>query len=192
MSISILGVILFILLSSEFFIPLRLLGSFFHIAINGKAASDKIFTLLDTPITKNNGANSFNPSKEVKISVNNLSFSYNNDQNFTLEHINLTIEPNRLTVFVGKSGCGKSTLISLLMGFYSQQHGEIYYNHQLLSTIERQSFYKRVSIVSHHSYFFKGSLRDNMLMVKSTATDNEIYNVLEKVNLAEFIRKNGA
>ena len=188
--ISIFGVILFILLASEFFIPLRLLGSFFHVAMNGKAASDKIFTLLDTPVEAQQSAVAFAAKNNVQVEIKNLHFAYSPEKP-AIQGLDLTIQPNQLTVFVGKSGCGKSTLVSLLMGFYKPQQGEILFNGQNSAEINRTSFYQNVSLVSHSSYVFKGSLRDNMLMAKTGATDEQIYQCLEQVNLANFVRENG-
>ena len=188
--ISIFGVILFILLASEFFIPLRLLGSFFHVAMNGKAASDKIFTLLDTPVEAQQSAVDFAAKNNVQVAIKNLHFAYSPEKP-AIQGLDLTIQPNQLTVFVGKSGCGKSTLVSLLMGFYKPQQGEILFNGQNAFEIDRTSFYQNVSLVSHSSYVFKGSLRDNMLMAKTGATDEQIYQCLEQVNLANFVRENG-
>ena len=188
--ISIFGVILFILLASEFFIPLRLLGSFFHVAMNGKAASDKIFTLLDTPVEAQQSAVDFAAKNNVQVAIKNLHFAYSAEKP-AIQGLDLTIQPNQLTVFVGKSGCGKSTLVSLLMGFYKPQQGEILFNGQNAFEIDRTSFYQNVSLVSHSSYVFKGSLRDNMLMAKTGATDEQIYQCLEQVNLANFVRENG-
>ena len=188
--ISIFGVILFILLASEFFIPLRLLGSFFHVAMNGKAASDKIFTLLDTPVETQQSAVAFAAKNNVQVEIKNLHFAYSAEKP-AIQGLDLTIQPNQLTVFVGKSGCGKSTLVSLLMGFYKPQQGEILFNGQNAFEIDRTSFYQNVSLVSHSSYVFKGSLRDNMLMAKTGATDEQIYQCLEQVNLANFVRENG-
>ena len=188
--ISIFGVILFILLASEFFIPLRLLGSFFHVAMNGKAASDKIFTLLDTPVEAQQSAVDFAAKNNVQVAIKNLHFAYSAEKP-AIQGLDLTIQPNQLTVFVGKSGCGKSTLVSLLMGFYKPQQGEILFNGQNSAEIDRTSFYQNVSLVSHSSYVFKGSLRDNMLMAKTGATDEQIYQCLEQVNLANFVRENG-
>ena len=188
--ISIFGVILFILLASEFFIPLRLLGSFFHVAMNGKAASDKIFTLLDTPVEAQQSVVDFEAKNNVQVAIKNLHFAYSAEKP-AIQGLDLTIQPNQLTVFVGKSGCGKSTLVSLLMGFYKPQQGEILFNGQNAFEIDRTSFYQNVSLVSHSSYVFKGSLRDNMLMAKTGATDEQIYQCLEQVNLANFVRENG-
>ncbi len=189
-SLSILGVILFILLASEFFIPLRLLGSFFHVAMNGKAASDKIFTLLDTPVEVNPNAVAFPVENQLRVEIQDLHFAYQAEKQ-AINGLTLTIEPKKLTVFVGKSGCGKSTLVSLLMGFHKAQQGKILFNQQDIQDLDRHAFYRHVSLVSHSSYIFKGSLRENMLMANLSATDEQIYAVLEQVNLANFVRENG-
>lgn len=188
--LTVLGVILFILLSSEFFIPLRLLGSFFHVAMNGKAASDKIFTLLDTPVETQQSAVDFEAKNNVQVEIKDLHFAYSAEKP-AIQGLTLTIQPNQLSVFVGKSGCGKSTLVSLLMGFNKAQQGEILFNGQNASEIDRTSFYQKVSLVSHSSYVFKGTLRENMTMAKIDATDEQIYACLEQVNLAHFVRENG-
>ena len=188
--LSVLGVILFILLSSEFFIPLRLLGSFFHVAMNGKAASDKIFTLLDTPVETQQSAVDFEAKNNVQVEIKDLHFAYSAEKP-AIQGLTLTIQPNQLSVFVGKSGCGKSTLVSLLMGFNKAQQGEILFNGQNASEVDRTSFYQKVSLVSHSSYVFKGSLRENMTMAKIDANDEQIYACLEQVNLAQFVRENG-
>ncbi|MBN6074170.1 ABC transporter ATP-binding protein/permease [Aggregatibacter actinomycetemcomitans] len=189
-NLTIFGVVLFILLASEFFIPLRLLGSFFHVAMNGKAASEKIFTLLDTPVEENKSAVDFPVKNEVTVQINDLHFAYSEEKP-AINGLTLSIQPKQLTVFVGKSGCGKSTLVSLLMGFYQAQQGEILFNGIDIKQINRHSLYRHVSLVSHSSYIFKGSLRENMLMVSSNASDEAIYQCLEQVNLANFVRENG-
>ncbi|MBN6075998.1 ABC transporter ATP-binding protein/permease [Aggregatibacter actinomycetemcomitans] len=189
-NLTIFGVVLFILLASEFFIPLRLLGSFFHVAMNGKAASEKIFTLLDTPLEENKSAVDFPVKNEVTVQINELHFAYSEEKP-AINGLTLSIQPKQLTVFVGKSGCGKSTLVSLLMGFYQAQQGEILFNGIDIKQINRHSLYRHVSLVSHSSYIFKGSLRENMLMALSNASDEAIYQCLEQVNLANFVRENG-
>ena len=188
--LTVLGVILFILLSSEFFIPLRLLGSFFHVAMNGKAASDKIFTLLDTPVETQIQAVDFAAKNAIQVDIQDLHFAYSEEKP-AIVGLDLSILPNQLTVFVGKSGCGKSTLVSLLMGFNKAQQGKILFNGQEIQEIDRHSFYEKVSLVSHSSYVFKGTLRENMKMAKIDATDEQIYACLEQVNLAQFVRDNG-
>lgn len=188
--ISIFAVILFILLSSEFFIPLRLLGSFFHVAMNGKAASEKIFSLLDTPVEQQKNALDLLPSTQMHVEIQDLHFAYTPEKT-AINGISMKIPAQQLTMFVGKSGCGKSTLAALLMGFHRPQQGKILFNNQDLARLERDYFYKKVAIVSHASYLFKGSLRDNMQMAQAGATDDAIYQCLEEVNLAHFVRQNG-
>ena len=134
--LTVLGVILFILLSSEFFIPLRLLGSFFHVAMNGKAASDKIFTLLDTPVETQTQAVDFAAKNAIQVDIQDIwHFSYSEEKP-AITGLDLSILPNQLTVFVGKSGCGKSTLVSLLMGFNKAQQGKILFNGQEIQEID--------------------------------------------------------
>ncbi|SUB34530.1 ABC transporter ATP-binding protein [[Pasteurella] mairii] len=188
--LSIFAVILFILLASEFFIPLRLLGSFFHVAMNGKAASDKIFALLDTPIELPQQAVDVMVETPIQVDIQQLYFAYTPEKR-VIQALNLKIEPRQLTVFVGKSGCGKSTLVSLLMGFYAPQQGQILFNQQNQKDIDRTSFYRHVSFVGHSSYIFKGTLRENMQMADPMATDENIYACLAQVNLAQFVRENG-
>ena len=77
------------------------------------------------------------------------------------------------------------------MGFNQAQQGKILFNGQEIQEIDRHSFYEKVSLVSHSSYVFKGSLRENMTMAKVDATDEQIYAYLEQVNLAQFVRDNG-
>ena len=149
---------------------IRLLGSFFHVAMNGKAASDKIFTLLDTPVETQTQAVDFAAKNAIQVNIQDLHFSYSEEKP-AIVGLDLSILPNQLTVFVGKSGCGKSTLVSLLMGFNKVQQGKILFNGQEIQEIDRHSFYEKVSLVSHSSYVFKGTLRENMKMAKVDATD---------------------
>lgn len=189
-NLSVFAVILFILLASEFFIPLRLLGSFFHVAMNGKAASDKIFTLLDTPPERSRSTERFEPRGEIGVTIEDLHFSYPQGKK-AISGLNLVIEPKRLTVFVGRSGCGKSTLVALLMGFHAPDAGSILFNRQNSRNLDRTLLYRHIALVSHSSYVFKGTLRENMLMACPDATDAEIYLALKQVNLLQFVLENG-
>ncbi|TID21056.1 ABC transporter ATP-binding protein [Avibacterium paragallinarum] len=188
--LTVFGVVLFILLSAEFFIPLRLLGSFFHVAMNGKAASDKIFALLDTPVEQPQSAVDFCDKNPLEVEIKQLDFAYQPEKPI-FQQLSLTIPANQLSVFVGESGCGKSTLVALLMGFYAPQQGEICFNQKNIAELSRASRYQHISLVSHSSYIFKGTLRENLQMAKENATDEEMYQCLQQVNLAEFVRQNG-
>ena len=107
------GTLTILLLASEIFIPLRLLGSFFHIAMNGMAASDKIFALLDLPEPTQGSA--VVPDRAEDITLSGVYFSYEQDREI-LKGIDLTLKAGSFVSLVGTSGCGKSTISGLLSG----------------------------------------------------------------------------
>ena len=182
--VSLSGCLLIILLSADFFIPMRQLGSFFHIAMNGMAASDKIFALFDLPEpdTKKKDC----PTKGA-IVCKNVDFSYEKERPI-LKKVNLTIRPNGLTAIAGESGCGKSTIAGLLMGRAVQYQGSIKIGNVELSDIAQESLMRQITYVSHQSYLFKGTVRENLLMGKKDASETQLWEVLERVNLAAFLR----
>lgn len=179
------GCLLIILLSADFFIPMRQLGSFFHIAMNGMAASDKIFKLLDLPENSNNGAESFDENGDIVC--NNVTFSY--DENREILHgVNLDIKHGSFTALVGESGCGKSTIAGLLTGKNKGYAGSITVGGVNLNEINETELMKNVTYISNNSYLFKGTVRDNLLMGNPEASDNELWEVLQKVNLSDFLK----
>ena len=181
------GALMIILLAAEFFIPLRLLGSFFHVAMNGMAASDKIFALLDLPEPEEK--NGLFPEKLDSIRFENVSFSYNKERTI-LQNIN--IECSRgITSFVGVSGSGKSTVAGILMGRNKGYEGGVSFDGTELQSISEASLMKNMVLVNHEAYLFKGSIRDNLLMAKTDSGDAELEEVLSKVNLLEFVKANG-
>lgn len=248
-NISIAGAMLIIMLSADFFIPMRRLGSYFHIAMNGMAASDKIFRLLDygDDISEENcinenhsnegnskknylkeshsnegnskknymnenhleenikdelqrleenrkGITKCNFPKDASIICNNLSFSYkDNPDKEIINNANLTFTKGSLTALVGESGCGKSTIAAILMGRNKGYKGSISVGDIKLFDIElsdiaEESLMKNVTYISHQSFLFKGTVKDNLIMAKNDATDDELWNVLNRVNLGDFLR----
>ena len=178
--------IVIILLSSEFFIPLRLLGSYFHIAMNGMAASDRIFALLDAdeePIVQ---PKEIPVSDELEIQVKNVNFSYDGERQ-VLKNISFNLKPKGLTAIVGESGSGKSTMATLLLAQKKANAGEITLNGVSLAEIAPEELYRHVSLVSAHSHIFKGTLRDNLLMAKPDATVEEIEAALKTARLYDFV-----
>lgn len=180
------GTVSIILLASEFFIPLRLLGSFFHIAMNGMAASDKIFHLLDLPESKEG-------EKELQqgafdIELKEVHFSYDSVREI-LKGINLSIPVGSFISLVGESGCGKSTIAGLLCGKNKKFSGKILLNGENISEIKEESLMKNVTIVRHNSYLFKGTVEENLRMAKPDATREEMEDVLNKVNLLAFLNQ---
>lgn len=182
-AVSLQGAMLIILLSADFFIPMRQLGSFFHIAMNGMAASEKIFRLLELPEKEDSGCK----CPTGNIACENLSFSYNSEREI-LHGINLEFPKDSFTALVGESGCGKSTVASILTGKNRTYDGLITIGGVVLSKISEKSLMEHITYISNKSYLFKGTVRDNLLMGKPTAVDEELWSVLERVRLADFIK----
>lgn len=178
------GALLVILLSADFFIPMRQLGSFFHIAMNGMAASDKIFRFLELPEAPKKAA-AF--PKGAEIVCENLRFSYEADREI-LKSIDLRIPKGQFVAIAGESGCGKSTVASILMGRNRGYKGTIRIGDIELSDIAESSLMQNITYISHNSYLFKGTVRENLLMGNPDATEDEMWAVLEQTNLAAFLR----
>ena len=177
------GALLIILLAADFFIPMRQLGSFFHIAMNGMAASDKIFRLLDLPEPETGGAE----CPEGEIACRELRFSYEPEREI-LHGLDLTFPVGSFTAIVGESGCGKSTISSILMGRSRGYGGSVTIGGAELRTIREESLMRHITYVSHRSYLFKGTVRENLLMGCPAADDAALWRVLEQVKLADFLR----
>lgn len=181
--------IFIVLISAEFFLPMRLLGSFFHISMNGNAAADKIFRILDLT-EKVEG--SIEEIKSDSISFENINFSYASaKERKVLHNINFQIEPRKLVAFAGESGCGKSTIASLLMGEQTEFEGDILLGGYPLHAIKNNVRYKKITRINHNSYLFAGTIKDNLQMGAPMATDQEMKEVLKKVKLYDFINENG-
>ena len=178
------GCILIILLAADFFLPMRLLGSFFHIAMNGMAASDKIFCLLDLPEPQQR---SLSVPANCSIECKDLRFAYEADREI-LHGVDMTFREGSFTAIVGESGCGKSTISAILIGRNKGYTGNITVGGISLSEISEESLMKNFTYISHQSYLFKGTVRDNLLMACPNAGEDTLWQVLEQVNLADFLR----
>lgn len=176
--------LLILLLAADFFLPMRMLGSFFHIAMNGMAASDKIFNLLDLPEPENR-------TKEVPenhtVECKDLRFSYDGEREI-LHGVDVTFPQGSFSAVVGESGCGKSTLAAILMGRNRGYTGTVTVGGVPLADIAEESLMRYFTYVSHQSYLFSGTVRENLLMACPKANDAQLWGALEKVNLADFLR----
>lgn len=178
--------IVIILLSSEFFIPLRLLGSYFHIAMNGMAASDRIFALLDAPEEEEGALEMMPSSPQTVIQLSHLNFSYDGERQ-VLQDISLDLKSGGLTAIVGESGSGKSTIASLLLAQRRVVNGSILINNLPLSDVRKEELYRYVSLVSAHSHIFKGTIRENLLMAREGVTTDEMMQALRTARLESFV-----
>ena len=183
--IGLAAVIFMILLSADFFLPMRRLGSYFHVAMNGMAASDKIFKFLSEaePAEKNAEF----PKDISEIRLQNISFSYTEDRK-VLHDISMTMKEGSFTGIVGESGSGKSTIASILMGRNTVSGGTITIGDVNLHDIKEESLLKNVTYVGLGSVFFKGTVRENLLWADPQVTDERLWSVLEECNVAGFLR----
>lgn len=188
--VDLMGCLLIILLAADFFLPMRLLGSFFHIAMNGMAASEKIFRLLDLEEPE---AKEREVPVDCTIRANHISFSYDLDQKTehpVLQNVSMEFPKGSFTAIVGESGCGKSTFASILMGKNKGYSGSLTVGNVPLSELNEESLMKNFTYISHQSYLFKGTVRENLLMANPNAKEEQLWKVLEQVNLADFLKTN--
>ncbi len=179
------GCLLIILLAADFFLPMRQLGSFFHIAMNGMAASDKIFHLLDLPEPPERMERV--PEEDCSIRCENLTFSYD-AQREILHDLTMDIPQGSFTAIVGESGSGKSTMASIFMGRNRSYEGRLTVGGVPLSEISDESLLASFTYVGHQSYLFKGTVRENLRMGAPQATEEEMWKALTQVRLADFLR----
>ena len=183
-NLQIAGTLCIVLLASELFLPLRLLGSFFHIAMNGMAASDKIFKILDLPEPEAKERRL--PEGALSVSFQNVHFSYEKDREI-LKGIDLELPAGKFVSLVGESGCGKSTIAGILAAKNRKYTGEIMIGGVPLAEINEEDLMKHVVLVRHNSYLFKGTVEENLKMANPDATKEEMEKVLQKVNLLGFL-----
>ena len=190
------GTLMIVLLAAEFFLPLRLLGSFFHIAMNGMAASDKIFTLLDLPEPERGTEVILVPGEQTEetvpvagrsVSVRNLHFSYEMEREI-LKGVSLEIPAGSFVSLVGVSGCGKSTAAGLLTGRNRGYTGSIRIGGKELSAVSEESLLTTVTLVAHNSYLFKGTVEENLRMGNPDLREERMVEILRKVNLWDFLK----
>ena len=174
------------MISAEFFLPLRLLGSFFHIAMNGNAAADKIFRLLDAPVPVKGTVTEI-PTEEIVLE--NVNFGYTEEKQ-VLHNVSLTIPSHSFVALVGESGCGKSTIASLIMNNHRAGSGKVSIGGIDVKDIADEALYKKITRVRHDSYLFKGTVFDNLLMGISKGDLEEKYGILANQETDSMISSN--
>ena len=175
-----------ILVAVDFFLPLRAFGSAFHVAMNGVSAGKKIISLLEQPdpVWGKEGVS------DTELRLEDVTFSYDGKRD-VLRGVSMRFARTGMTAIVGESGCGKSTVVGLLSGAFRPQKGRVTVGGKPLETLSREAYYARLAVVSYNTYLFNESVRENFLLAKPDAADEEILAALGQVNLADFIRENG-
>ena len=185
--ISLAAAISVALLAVEFFLPMRILGSYFHTAMGAAPVLDQMFSLLGLP-DLNQGTETVEAG-EVEIVCEGLSYSYGEGD--ALTDINLRVEENTFVGVTGESGSGKSTLAKLLSGELMGYTGSVRYNGVELRDISPDSLHGLVTHISASAYIFKGTIRTNLLVGNRNATDYALWSALGKCNLDDFVLKQG-
>lgn len=177
-----------IMISAEFFLPLRLLGSFFHIAMNGNAAADKIFRLLDTPAPE---WGSETEIAESSMEFSHVDFGYTKDK-LVLKDVSFQVPERSFVALVGESGCGKSTITSLMMrDNRTSGKGSVRVGGIDISEIAKDALYSKITRVRHDSYLFAGTVMDNLRMGCEHAGEQEAKEALRRVDLLDAIMEKG-
>ena len=177
-----------VFLSSEFFIPMRTLGSFFHTAMGGMAAAEKMYAILDAPLPVD-GAREVDP-RDARVECCGVGYSYDGKRQ-VLEGVDFSAPRGSFIGVTGESGSGKSTLAGILSGANARYAGEVSIGGIDLRDISAESLRKTVTTVPFSSYVFKGTLRANLLLAKPDASDDELWGALAKCRLAGFVRESG-
>lgn len=183
-AVSLQGCLMILLLAADFFLPMRLLGSFFHVAMNGMAASEKIFRLLDTP-ERPRGKQPV--PRDCTLALDGVIFAYDPECP-VLQGVTMEFARGSFTAIAGESGCGKSTVAALLTGRRRCRQGQVTIGGVPLEQVAEESLGRTVTYLSHNSYLFKGTVRENLTMAAPGTDDDALWAVLEKVRLADFLR----
>ena len=184
-AVDLFGCLFIILISADFFLPMRQLGSYFHVAMNGIAASEKIFRLLGLP---DPAPRPLLPERGDHFSMGRVSFSYEEGR-CVLDKVDIDVPSVGLTAIVGESGSGKSTVAALLSGRYDGYEGNVFLGGKQVRDIDRAALARYVTVVGLQARLFAGTVADNLRMAVPDATDEELWQALELARLADFLRE---
>lgn len=187
-SISLAQAFLIIMLAADFFLPLRMLGSFFHVAMNGMAASDKLFRILDMEEPPR-GSKTI-PAGDSRVEIHDLDFSYDRKRPI-LQKVSVQIPGGAFAAVVGRSGCGKSTLASLLSGAVKGYSGSITVGGVPVCDVSEENLMQNITVVTHNSYIFSGTVRENLQLAAPDAPEKRLVDVLKQVRLWPFLEEQG-
>ena len=180
------NVLFIVLVAVEFFLPLRSLGSAFHVAMNGASAGRKIFEILQAKEPEWGSAR----ADGTDIELDGVTISYDGKRD-VLKDVTMKFPSKGMTAIVGESGCGKSTVVNLIGGAYRANAGQVKIGGKPIADVSRESWYSHLAIVSYNTYIFNESVRDNFRLARPDATDEMMHQALEKVDLAELIDRSG-
>ncbi len=179
-----------LILTPDFYLPLRQLGTKFHAGMEGVSASKEIFAILDqsTPVSVQKPAFAVQESAGKRpILFSDVSYTYPGGSQPALEGINATFPAGKTTAIIGPSGAGKSTLLNLLLRFQEPGKGRITIDDNPIHSIPLEAWHKQISWVPQHPYLFNATLKENILLAKPEASAEEIESALKKTGLTTFV-----
>jgi len=190
-----LGVLIeFTMFAQRFFRPIQDLSEKFNILQSAMAASERIFKLLDEPITIETPDNPRRlPSPRGEIEFRNVWFSYRNvenptDEDWVLRDVSFRVEPGETFAIVGHTGAGKTTLISLLLRFYDIQRGQILLDGVDIRLLDLQELRKQFGIVLQDPFLFTGTIETNVRLGTPGISKQDVERALEEIGLGDFVR----
>ena len=152
------------------------------------ACGERVLDLLaETPAIDENEISVDNKTYDDDIVINNISYSYPNINKNILKDFSLKIKKGQLTGIMGQSGCGKSTLLKLIMRFWNVKSGEIAIDNKNIKSVPLKNFQQKFSYMTQSTSLFIGNIRDNLLVAKIDATDEEIYTALKKASFYDYV-----
>lgn len=179
-------IILFLI--SECIKPFYELNMYWHGSYLGFSVAEELFNILDckNEVNENKGK-IYKMSQKPSIKFENLFFKYEDNQDFVLKNINLEINSGECVAIIGKSGSGKSTILNLLMRFFDFEKGNITIDDINIRDFDIKFLRKQISIVFQDTYLFYASVKENLLMANTTASDQEILKAAKLANAHKFI-----
>ena len=188
--ISFANAFLVLLLAPEFYRPLRELGVQRHAAMEGKAASQRINAILETPVPLVEATTSSQrPDKSLTITLSNVTYTYPGSERPALQEINLVLPPDSCTALVGRNGAGKSTLVNLLLRFMDAGSGHICVNNIPLTALPVETWREYVALVPQRPYLFSGTILTNIRLARPDASDEDVMKAAVLAGAATFIEQ---
>ncbi len=178
----------FLVLSRFLYEPVGRLHQLNQIVQSGRAAGERVFEILDHQPEDDAGKVVLTKPLSGDVRYDNVSFSYSGSQP-TLKGISFHAKPGEMIALVGPTGAGKSTIVNLLIRFYEYGGGQILMDGHPLPTLRREDLRRNIALVTQESFLFNGTVAENLRMGLPTATDAQLWKVLQAANADEFVRR---
>lgn len=177
----------FFFMANLFFAPISVLGNQYNQAMTAMAGAERLFTLLDTPPAWSDPPDAIElPPLQGRVEFAGVWFAYSPGRN-VLENISFVAEPGQTIALVGHTGSGKSTIASLAAKFYLPDRGRILVDRFDLAQVAAESLQRQMGVVPQQNFLFQGTVADNIRFGKPQASDDEIADVLERLNCLELL-----